>query len=142
MVARLLLSVLLCFSMGVSAQEYLNISVASKHFNTTTDYCEINPGAQYQRFRSEHTYFLVGGYHNSQCKFAGQLWLGAETDDRHFGNIPFAVGVMGGLTTGYPSPIVGSPYIRFGDKTSKIHTKMLFLPSDQPIVAFVIGIRL
>lgn len=132
----------LLLSSPAPADDYLNVSLVSKHFNDDDEHCETNPGVEYQRFTSIHVFYMAGAYYNSECNTAAIAWVGWESRTWRPAGVPLALGAMGGLSTGYNSPVVGTPYLRIGKATDMLHAKLLFLPSDQPIIALVLGFRL
>jgi hypothetical protein len=114
---------------AIADDQYLVVPIASYHADRSYSDCEKNPGLMYQGFLNNNVYVGVGAFSNSYCKIAATVLVGWESHDRkRLAGIPYGYGVMAGITTGYPTPVVGAPYIRIGDRDGRVSARLMTIP--------------
>lgn len=103
--------------------------LVSYHADRSMGECEINPGLAYKTFKNNNTFYIFGAFRNSGCNTAAIAFYGWESyENKRFLGIPYGYGIMGGLTTGYDTPVIAAPYIRIGDRDDKVTFKLLTIP--------------
>ena len=139
----LLFSLFLSIS-AFANDKYLFSPIGSYHIDRSSGECEFNPGLYYQHFKNDHIYFTGGVFRNSTCNTALIAMVGWETyEKKRFLGVRYGYGAMLGVTTGYSSPVMGAPYIRFGDREDRLHLKLMVLPHPtKGIIALGVSFRL
>ncbi len=132
LIVGLFISLVLALSSNVNAAtetDYILTPIASYHIDREDGECEFNPGIQYQHFSSNTFFWTTGVFRNSHCNIAATAMIGFESyENKRFLGVPYGYGVMVGYSSGYPSPIVGTPFIRFGDRNDPFTVKLMVLP--------------
>jgi hypothetical protein len=135
------LSLLFFSHAATAAESYLFTPLASYHVDRDMGECEVNPGLVYQRFQTDHRFTAIGAFRNSGCDTAALAFVGWETQEaKRFLGIPYGYGIMGGLTTGYDTPVMAAPFIRVGDRDNKLTLQILTIPHPTKGV-YGLGVR-
>lgn len=142
---KFLFGLLLLFPILASANDHYIIgAIGSYHADRDFAECEVNPGALYQHFIHDNWFVGGGAFRNSHCNTAANAFVGWESKQKkRLLGIPYGYGALAGVTTGYPTPYIGAPYIRIGDRDDRVSLKLLGLPHPtEGILALGVKIRL